>query len=71
MFEAPGCRVLERAEDVCEALRSVASYLATVFKRLAEMAKHGGIRLSMVHFYQTALFIHPNIACPPAKVQYD
>ena len=21
----------------------------------------------MVHFYQTALFIHPNIACPRAK----
>ena len=24
----------------------------------------------MVHFYQTTLFIHPNIACPRAKVQY-
>ena len=27
--------------------------------------------LPMVHFYQTALIIHPNIACPRAKVQYD
>ena len=25
----------------------------------------------MVHFYQTALFVHPNIACLRAKVQYD
>ena len=71
MFEAPGCRVLERAKDVCEALRSVSSSLATVFKRRAEMAKHGGIRLPMVHFYLTALFIHPNIVNPLAKVQYD